>query len=65
MSFKDGNLHEKVEQLELENMILRELVRFTIDRLLACAEDDAHIDYPMRHPMTWQYIARNSKEANL
>lgn len=64
MSFKDGNLHEKVEQLELENMMLRELVRFTVDRLLAFGEE-RHADYPSTHPATWQYIVRQSKEANL
>lgn len=64
MSFNDGNLHEKVEQLELENMILRELVRFTIDRMLSLCEE-SHTDYALTHPATWQYIARKSKEANL
>lgn len=64
MSFKDGNLHERVDDLEAENAMLRDLARFAVDRLLAFGEE-RHADYPSTHPATWQYIVRQSKEVNL
>ena len=67
MSFKDGNLHDRITQMEQEQNQLRVVAKFMLDCLKVC--DGCNIEgkskWPETHPASWSYIVKELRKAGV
>lgn len=67
MSFKDGNLHDRITQMEQEQNHLRVVAKFMLDCLKVC--DGSNIEgkdkWPQTHSASWGYIVKELRKAGI